>query len=103
MNSKNPDDEIIYLKKSLAVNLLYKDAWIELARIEIGRENFDIAQKYLSNAYYIDENDYRYYYYQGLLDKNIGEVTKADYNFKKCLKLNPKFTQAQQELSPDIN
>src|SRR5574344_274374 len=103
MNSNNSEDELIYLKKAVSINLQYEDAWIELARLQIEREKYQIAQEYLSNAYYIDENDFRYYYYQGKLYKNIGETTKADYNFKKCLKLNPNFNAAQKELSPTIN
>lgn len=102
MQDENSQDRIVYLKKAIAVNLQYKEAWLELAKIEISRENFDIAQKYLSNAYYIDENDFRYYYYQGLLYKGLGETTKAIYNFKKCLKLNPNFTPAENVLEPTI-
>lgn len=91
--------KIIYLKKALAVNLLFENAWIELAKIEIEKDNYGIAQKYLANAYYIDENDFRYYYYQGLVNKNSGNYPQAQINFKKCLKLNSKFKEAQNELN----
>lgn len=94
------DKETIYIKKALAVNPLFKDGWIQLAKTEIDKSNYYIAGKYLSNAYYIDENDFRYYYYQGLVCKNTGEFAQAEYNFKKCLKLNPKCTEARQEISP---
>lgn len=97
-NEKDKVKEIIYLKKALAVNPLFKDAWIELARAEVDKGNYDIAQKYLSNAFYIDENDFRYYYYQGLINNNSGDLAQAKYNFKKCLKLNPKFSEAQKAL-----
>lgn len=97
------DKETIYLKKSLAVNPLYKDAWIDLARVEVNNGNYQIAQKYLSNAYYIDENDFRYYYYQGLVSKNSGDLTQAEYNFKKCLKLNSSHKEAQDELNSILN
>lgn len=99
MHKESPDEEMIYVKKALSANLLFKDGWIELAKISISRDNYDTAQKYLSNAYYIDENDCRYYYYQGLVDKNTGDATKAEYNFKKALKLNPSYKEARQELS----
>lgn len=98
-----PDKKIIYTKKALAVNPLFKDGWIELAKTEINNLNYSAAEKYLSNAYYIDENDFRYYYYQGLIEKNFGNYAKAEYNFKKCLKLNPNFKEAQNELSPPAN
>lgn len=93
----------IYIKKALAVNPLFKDGWLQLAKNEIDKSNYPTAQKYLSNAYYIDENDFRYYYYQGLVYKNSGELAQAEYNFKKCLKLNPNCKEAQQELNPVAN
>ena len=70
---------------------------------EIDKGNYDVAQKYLANAFYIDENDFRYYYYQGLVNKNLGDYSQAEYNFKKCLKLNPKYTDAQKALDTIMN
>lgn len=97
------DKKLIYLKKSLAVNPLYKDAWIELAKMEIDKGEYNLAQKYLSNAFYVDENDFRYYYYQGLACKNLGDSNQAEYNFKKCLKLNPSFKEAKKELTGETD
>lgn len=97
------DKKIIYLKKSLAINPLYDDAWIELAKTEIDKGNCLIAQKYLANAFYIDENDFRYYYYQGLIDDNSGNYSQAKYNFKKCLKLNANYKEAQKALDAVMN
>lgn len=95
----NQDKELIYLKKAIAINPLFEAGWVDLARDEIGRGNYNIAQKYLSNAFCIDENDFRYYYYQGLVNKNSGDYTQAEYNLKKCLKLNSNFKDAQDELN----
>lgn len=95
--------EVSYLKKALCLNLLFKDAWLELARIELDKSNFDLAKKYLSNAFYIDENDFRYYYYHGLANKGLGDYNQAQYDFKKCLKLNTKFKEAQDELQQTFN
>lgn len=97
------DKETIYLKKALAINPLFEDAWIELAKGEINKGNYDIAQKYLSNAFYIDENDFRYYYYQGLVNNNSGDFNQAKYNFKKCLKLNANYKDAQTALDSVLN
>lgn len=97
------EKSVIYLKKTLAVNPLYENAWIELAKTEIDKGNYDIAAKYLSNAFYIDENDFRYYYYQGLVNANSGDFTQAQYNFKKSLKLNANFADAQTALDSVIN
>lgn len=89
---------ISYLKKALAVNPLFEDGWIELAKTQIDTDNYDFAQEYLANAYYINENDFRYYYYQGLVYNNSGNYEQAKYNFKKCLKLNSNYKDAQSAL-----
>lgn len=89
----------IYLKKALSVNPMFESAWIELASIEVGKADYEIAQKYLANAFYIDENDFRYYYYQGLIAKNSGDYIQAQDNFRKCLILNPDFKEVQNELN----
>ena len=88
-----------YLKKCLSINPKFKDAWIDLARIEIEKNNLDNATNYLSIAKYIDENDFRYYYYQGLVFKNKGLPADAKRSFRKSLKLNPNYTPAKEELS----
>ena len=93
------DREVPYLKKSLALNLAYKDAWIDLARVEIEKQNLRQAKIYLAIAGYIDENDFRYYYYQGLIAKAEGFTKDANVNFQKSLKLNPDYSPAKEELS----
>lgn len=95
--------QVIYLKKTLAINPLFESAWIELAKADIDKGDYDIAQKYLSNAFYIDENDFRYYYYQGLINTNSGDLAQAKYNFKKCLKLKADCKEAQQALDNILN
>ena len=94
-----PFKQLPYLKKALALNIMYTDAWLGLARYELTRDNFAKAQDYLATAYYIDQNDFRYYYYQGLIYKNKDDLTTAAMYFKKCLKLNPKCDEAQKELN----
>lgn len=97
------DKQTIYLKKALAVNPLFGDAWIELAKINIENGNYEIAQNYLLNAFYIDENNFKYYYYQGLINNNTGNFAQAKYNFKKCLKLKSDFKEAQNSLDSILN
>ena len=91
--------EIPYLKKALAINMEFKDAWIDLGRVEFERRNIYQAKKYLSIANYIDENDFRYYYYQGLIAKYQGVNEEAVKYFKKSLLLNPNYVKAKEELS----
>jgi len=96
---KDKAKEIAYLKKSIAINIAFKDGWIDLGRVELERHNIDQAKKYLAVAYYIDENDFRYYYYQGLIFKTQGLKEDANHNFKKSLLLNPDYEPAKKELS----
>ena len=91
--------EIAYLKKAIAINMDYKDAWIDLGRVEVERGNYFEAKKYLGVANYIDENDFRYYYYQGLIAKNQGLKQDAERYFKKSLLLNPNYAPTKEELS----
>lgn len=74
----NPNIELSYLKKAVAINPHYSDAWIDLSRIMIENGNYSMAKKYLENAYYIDGNDFRYYYYQSLLIKKLEELNRAE-------------------------
>lgn len=74
----DPNSELAYLKKSVAINPNFKDGWIDLSRLMIENGNLVQAKKYLENAYYIDENDFRYYYYQSLLLKKTEELNKIE-------------------------
>lgn len=93
------DREIIYIKKAIAVNPSCEAAWVQLAKLQLDKGNYEEAQKYLSNAFCIDENDFKYYYYQGLLDKSIGNYNQAKSDFSKCLRLNSNFKEARDELN----
>lgn len=93
------DRETAYLKKAIAINPNFRDGWIDLARIEIGKEEYDKALSFLGIVKYIDENDFRYYYYLGLVLKNKGLTAEANKNFEKSLNLNPGYKLAKEELS----
>ena len=90
--------ELAYLKKSIGLNSEFADGWLELANYERTKANYKLAQLYLNNAYNLDQNNYRYYYYQGLLYKDLKDKENAKYYFQKCKSLNPKFTEVQKEL-----
>lgn len=93
------DRENTYLKRAIAINPNFKDGWIDLARIEISKEDYDNALSFLGIAKYIDENDFRYYYYLGLVLKNKGLTAEAHKNFEKSLNLNPDYSPVKEELS----
>lgn len=45
---KDKSKEIAYLKKAVAINMNYKDAWIDLGRVEIERGNYFEAKNILA-------------------------------------------------------
>lgn len=94
-----PDREFEYLKKAISVNPNFKDGWIDLARVSLKKENIDKAISYLRVAKYIDDNDYRYYYYLGLVLKDKGMPLQAKENFEHSLKLNPNYDLPKKELN----
>ena len=88
--------EIAYLKKAIAINMNFSEAWIDLGRVAYEKEKYIDAKNYLRIANYIDDNNFRSYYYQGLIAKKQG-VDSTSY-FKKSLSINPNFELAQKEL-----
>lgn len=93
------DREVAYIKKAISINPSFKDGWIDLARIEIEHDNFDKANSYLSVAKYLGEDDYRYYYYLGLVMKNKGMSEEANKYFQRSNSLNPNNNLVKEELS----
>lgn len=93
-----PDRETEYLKKSISINPDFENGWVDLARVMIKKNMFEQALSYLGIAKHINESDYRYYYYFGLVLKEKGLFASAKENFEQSLKLNPDFTPAKEEL-----
>lgn len=91
--------ELPYLKKSVAINMTFVDGWLALADCEMKKENLDSASKYLKIVKSIDENNFKYYYYLGLLCNKQGQKSDAEQNFQKSLLLNPDFTPAKEALN----
>jgi tetratricopeptide (TPR) repeat protein len=93
------DRENEYLKKAIAINPDFKDGWIDLARVFIKKNKLDNALSCLGIAKYIDDSDYRYYYYFGLVLKEKGLFASANENFEQSLKLNPDYEPVKKELN----
>lgn len=78
LDSEN--QEIEYLKKALSLNIMYQDAWIDLARIMIENGNINFAKNCLVIANYLDDKNYRYYYYQNLLKTKETSINNSQKN-----------------------
>ena len=50
-----------------------------------------MAETYLKNSYYIDENNFKYYYYLSLLLKARGEIEKSQQSLVRCMRLNSDY------------
>lgn len=91
--------EIQYLKKTVSIDPMFIDAWLALADIAIKNKKTDLAISYLKPVKYLDNENYKYYYYQGLVNKQRGQQEDANLNFKKALQINPLFVDASNELN----
>jgi len=90
--------EFEYLKKAIALNIGFIDGWTGLIKNALDKGQYEKALKYLAIVKYIDENDFRYYYYQGLMLKAKGLTQDANIYFKKSLTANPDNELAKKEL-----
>lgn len=91
--------EFPYLRKAVAINMMFTDGWLALADCEMKKEKLDDANKYLKIVKSIDENNFKYYYYLGLLCDKRGQKQEAQLNYQKTLLLNPDFEPAREALS----
>ena len=80
-----------YLPLVLSLDITNVEIWLELANLAIIDENIAAAETYLNNAYYIDENNFRYYYYLSQVLKEKGDNERSNRSLVKCSKLNSNY------------
>ena len=113
INSKNPDtyyvlskidtpNKVAHLKKVTSFNPLYVDAWLDLAHNSIATQNMKEAKNYLLPVQYIDSNNYKAYYYKGLIEKYQRHDEMAMIYFEKSVKINPNYQPALDEVKSEI-
>ena len=94
----NDIKNIQYLKKTVSLNPLFVNAWLDLADISIKNNRPDLAKIYLDTVKYLNKKNARYYYYSALLNKKDGFKEAAINDLKKALELNPLYEEAMEEL-----
>ena len=94
-----PQNQYEYLRQSLSLNAFNNNAWIDYAQLSLWQGHIEEAEKYLRTVKVTDKENYKYYYVEGLINKQLGDNTAAGVSFKKSLKLNPNYTPAQKELN----
>ncbi|MBR2430810.1 hypothetical protein IKB17_05055, partial [bacterium] len=67
--------------------------WLGLAHLAINDKNYYQAETFLNNSYYIDENNFKYYYYLSLVLKAKGELEKSKQSLIRCSILNSNYEE----------
>lgn len=80
-----------YLPRVASIDLSNNEIWLGLANHAIKDGNFTMAATYLNNSYYIDENNFRYYYYLSLLLRAKGETELANQSLLRCSDINEDY------------
>ena len=94
----NDIKNIQYLKKTVSIDPMFVDAWLDLANISLKNNRDDLAKIYLDTVKYLNKKNARYYYYCGLLNKKLGHNDKAVQDLKKALELNSLYDEAAEAL-----
>ncbi len=83
-----------YLPKVASIDLSNNDIWLGLANHAIKDGNFKMAMTYLNNSYYIDENNFKYYYYLSLVLRAQGDIDLAEKSLVRCADINADYASA---------
>lgn len=83
-----------YLPRAVSIDISNNDIWLGLASQAIKDGNYKMATTYLNNSYYIDENNFRYYYYLSLVLRAKGDVELANQSLQKCSNINSDYAAA---------
>lgn len=82
-----------YLPAIVSVDITNNDIWLNMAHLAIKDSNYVMAETYLNNSYYIDGNNFKYYYYLSLVLSAKGEIEKAKQSLAKCSMLEADYIE----------
>ena len=88
-----PQKAYEFLPVIASLDITNNEIWLGLADVAIKDKNFVMAETYLNNSYYIDENNFKYYYYLSLVYKAKGDFEKSKQSLIKCSRLNTDYEQ----------
>ncbi len=80
-----------YLARIASVDISNNEIWLGLANQAIKDKNYSMAETYLNNSYYIDENNFKYYYYLSVVLRARGEIEKSNQSLVRCSILNSDY------------
>ena len=87
------------IRKAIALNPNYANAYYNLAIVLIGRGNLEKAELELQKAIKLKSDFAIAYYNLGFILKDLGRLKEAELELQKALKINPQFTDAYLSLS----
>lgn len=80
-----------YLARIASVDISNNEIWLGLANLAIKDKNYSMAETYLNNSFYIDENNFKYYYYLSVVLRAKGDIEKSNQSLVKCSILNSDY------------
>ena len=80
-----------YLPIVASVDITNNEIWLGLANLAIKDKNYSMAETYLNNSYYIDENNFKYYYYLSLVLRAKGDIERSNQSLVRCSMLNSEY------------
>lgn len=80
-----------YLARVASVDITNNEIWLGLANLAIKDENYTMAETFLNNSYYIDENNFKYYYYLSQVLRAKGDYERSDMSLVRCSRLNSDY------------
>lgn len=80
-----------YLPTVASVDITNNEIWLGLTSLAIKDGNYSMAETYLNNSYYIDENNFKYYYYLSLVLRARGDIYRSNQSLVKCSRLNSDY------------
>ncbi len=83
-----------YLPRVASIDLSNNDIWLGLANYAIKDGNLKMATTYLNNSYYIDENNFKYYYYLSQVLRAKGDIESANKSLIRCSNINSDYASA---------
>ena len=80
-----------YLARIVSVDISNNEIWLALANVALRDRNIVMAETYLNNSYYIDENNFKYYYYLSLVLRAKGNIEQSNQSLIKCSRLDSDY------------
>lgn len=86
-----PQKAYDFMPNIASLDISNNEIWLALARQAIKDGDYNMAETYLNNSYYIDENNFKYYYYLSQVLKAKGDLEKSNLSLIKCSTLNADY------------